>query len=57
VAPRIDLPMEQGMALALEPKAYLPGIGPVGVENTYFIVKDGCHRLCQVDSSIRSLSS
>lgn len=33
--------VKENMALAVEPKIGLPGIGMVGTENTYFIGKDG----------------
>ena len=57
LAPRIDLPLEEGMVLAMEPKAYLSGIGPVGIENTYVVTTDGCRSLCSVDPGIRIIST
>lgn len=35
LARRFDEPLEEGMVLAVEPKIGLPGIGMVGVENTF----------------------
>ncbi|MBB6638468.1 M24 family metallopeptidase [Cohnella thailandensis] len=34
-------PLEPGMVLAIEPKFTFPGIGVVGIENTYLITVDG----------------
>lgn len=38
-------PLEQGMVIAIEPKYTFPGIGMVGIENTYAITADGFERL------------
>jgi Xaa-Pro aminopeptidase len=46
IARGIATRIERGMILAVEPKAFLPGIGPVGVENTYVITEEGCESLC-----------
>ena len=40
IAERFDAPLKAGMAIALEPKISLPGVGMVGVENTY-LIRDG----------------
>jgi Xaa-Pro aminopeptidase len=40
LSPRSRDLLEAGMAIALEPKFVLPGIGAVGIENTY-IVREG----------------
>ncbi len=39
------LVLEPGMVFALEPKFVLPGIGAVGVENTWVVTGDGVERL------------
>lgn len=36
-----DLPLEEGMVLAIEPKIGLPGIGMVGTENTFEVTAKG----------------
>jgi len=36
-----DLPLEEGMVLAVEPKIGLPGIGMVGTENTFEVTSNG----------------
>jgi Xaa-Pro aminopeptidase len=41
VAKGFDLPLEEGMTLALEPKIGLLGIGMVGTENTFEVTKNG----------------
>jgi len=33
------------MVFAFEPKAVYPGLGAVGVENTWVVASDGIHRL------------
>ncbi len=41
IASRFDEPLEEGMTIALEPKVGLPGLGMVGVENTFEISPKG----------------
>ncbi|MCI5209515.1 MAG: aminopeptidase P family protein [Candidatus Electrothrix sp. ATG2] len=41
VAQGFDLPLEEGMVLAIEPKVGLPGIGMVGTENTFEVTPNG----------------
>jgi len=36
-----DLPLEQGMVLAVEPKIGIPQVGMVGVENTFVVTEQG----------------
>jgi Xaa-Pro dipeptidase len=55
IADRIDVALRPGMILAVEPKAFLPGVGPVGVENTYVITADGCESLCPLDLALRAV--
>jgi Xaa-Pro aminopeptidase len=45
IAPGFDWPLEPGIVLAVEPKVFYPGLGGVGIENTYLITNDGCERL------------
>jgi len=45
IAPKFDTPLEPGVVLAVEPKIFYPGLGGVGVENTYVITATGCERL------------
>jgi Xaa-Pro aminopeptidase len=45
IAPKFDAPLEPGVVLAVEPKVFYPGLGGVGVENTYVITENTCERL------------
>jgi len=45
IAPKFDTPLEPGVVLAVEPKVFYPGLGGVGVENTYVVTENGCERL------------
>lgn len=40
-----DAPLEPGMVLAIEPKFTFPGLGVVGIENTYLITEGGFETL------------
>lgn len=40
-----DMVMESGMTFAFEPKLVFPGIGAVGIENTFFLSEDGLEQL------------
>jgi len=52
IAGKIDLILQSNMIVAVEPKAFLRGIGPVGVENTYQITENHCKNLCKFDMRI-----
>ena len=39
------LELEPGMVFALEPKFVLPGLGAIGIENTWVVTGDGVERL------------
>jgi len=41
LASGFDLPLEEGMTLAVEPKIGIPGFGMVGVENTFEVTAEG----------------
>ena len=41
LAPSFERPLEENMVLALEPKMGLPGLGMVGVENTFLVTPQG----------------
>ena len=53
IADRVNIELRAGMVLAVEPKAFLPGIGPVGAEDTFVITEDGCRPLCPITRDIR----
>lgn len=52
LAKGFDVPLEQGMVLALEPKIGIRGLGMVGVENTFEVTGDGGRCLTGADHSI-----
>ena len=45
LAPRMKQELEPGMVFALEPKIVLPGIGPIGIENSWAVTTDGLEKL------------
>ena len=45
IAPKMPYPLEAGMVVALEPKAALPGIGIVGIEDTVVVRDKDVERL------------
>jgi Xaa-Pro aminopeptidase len=49
--------LELGMVFALEPKIVLPGIGPVGVENSWVITTSGVEKLTNCAEEIIDLTS
>ncbi|MEL7599105.1 MAG: Xaa-Pro peptidase family protein [Proteiniphilum sp.] len=48
--------LEPGMAIAIEPKFVLPGIGAVGVENTYVVHDDRLEKVTLYEESLVVLS-
>ncbi len=54
-APGIRQELEPGMVFALEPKIVLPGIGAVGVENTWALTRDGIMKLTNAPEEIVEL--
>jgi len=47
--------LEPGMVFALEPKVALPGLGVIGVENTYTITDHGFERLTLAEETWRQI--
>lgn len=45
LAAGVEEPLAAGNVIAVEPKLVFPGIGAVGVENTYLVTDDGVERL------------
>lgn len=52
IAKGFDAPLEEGMLLALEPKIGIPGLGMVGVENTFEVTAGGGRCLTGTDYRI-----
>ena len=48
--------LEENMTIALEPKFVFPGIGAVGIENTYVVTPDGMEKLTICDESLITLT-
>ena len=51
-APRSREILQKNMAIAFEPKFVLPGIGAVGIENTYFVTETGLEKVTICEESI-----
>lgn len=47
--------LEENMTLALEPKFVIPGVGAVGVENTYIVTADGLQSITIFPEEIQEL--
>ena len=56
VAKGFDLPLEEGTVLAIEPKIGIPGVGMVGVENTFEVTTQGGRCLTGQDYDIICIS-
>ena len=55
LAPRSRDVLAEGMVIALEPKFVIPGVGAVGVENTFVVTARGIEKLTHSEESIRPL--
>ncbi len=55
IAPRMKQELEPGMVFALEPKIVLPGIGPVGIENSWAVTDEGLEKLTRCPEEIVEL--
>lgn len=55
ITPRCKDKLKDGMTLAIEPKFVIPGVGAVGVENTYVVRADGLENLTPFPEEIGSL--
>lgn len=47
--------LQKNMAVALEPKFVLPGVGAVGIENTYFVTKEGLENVTVCEEELIAL--
>ncbi|MDD3038362.1 Xaa-Pro peptidase family protein [Bacteroides sp.] len=57
LAPRMKQELETGMVFALEPKIVIPGVGPVGIENTWVVANDGIEKLTNCNEDIIDLEA
>lgn len=55
LAPGVKTELKPGMVFALEPKITLPGIGPVGVENSWVVTREGVEKLTVCEEGIVDL--
>lgn len=55
VAPRCKTILKENMTIALEPKFVIPGVGALGVENTYIIKNEGLKTLTHFPEDIQDL--
>lgn len=54
-APRMKQELEPGMVFALEPKIVLPGVGPLGIENSWVVTCEGVEKLTICNEEIVEL--
>jgi Xaa-Pro aminopeptidase len=47
--------MQANIAFAYEPKFVLPGIGAVGIENTFVVKETGIEKITLFDETLRKL--
>lgn len=52
IAPKFDMPVEEGMVFALEPKFSFPGVGIVGMEDDYLVTEKGLERLTLTEQAL-----
>ncbi|MDL2255029.1 Xaa-Pro peptidase family protein [Parabacteroides sp. OttesenSCG-928-K15] len=55
LTPRSKEILEPGMVFALEPKFVLPGVGAVGIENSFLVTDDGLEKLTLFEEEIIDL--
>ena len=56
LAPRTRDLLEVGNVIAIEPKFVIPGVGAVGVENTYLLTDSGLELLTPAPEEIKDIS-
>jgi Xaa-Pro dipeptidase len=50
-----DVTLAEGMVIALEPKFVLPGLGAIGIENTWLMTSSGLARITDAPEHIRQV--
>lgn len=55
LAARSQEVLQEGMCLAVEPKFVVPGVGAVGIENTFVVTANGLEKLTLCDENIIDL--
>ncbi len=56
LTPRSKEILQSGMTIAVEPKFVLPGIGAVGIENTYIVTDDGLEKITICEEKLMVLT-
>lgn len=56
LTPRSQEVLEPGIVFALEPKFVLPGVGAVGIENTYLVTQNGVEKITLCEEQIIELA-
>lgn len=57
LAPRVKQELQAGMVFALEPKIIIPGVGPVGIENSWVVTNEGIEKLTICEENIINLEA
>ncbi len=52
LAPGFDAPLVRGQVLAIEPKFVLPGLGAIGIENTWAVADGGGERITALPDEV-----
>ena len=55
LAPGLDTPLVRGQVLAIEPKFVLPGLGAIGIENTWAVDEGGGARITELPDAVVTL--
>jgi Xaa-Pro aminopeptidase len=55
LAAKFNTELQAGMVLAIEPKFAFPGLGAVGIENTYVVGNNGLEKITIVPEDIISV--
>ena len=51
-----EMPLAEGMTIALEPKLIIPGRGVVGIENTHVVTAEGLESLTRFDDAVQVIA-
>jgi Xaa-Pro aminopeptidase len=51
-----EMPLVEGMTIALEPKLIIPGRGVVGIENTHVVTANGLEPLTRFDDAVQIIA-